>query len=90
MAVRTVCASENSSPKPNGSLVIYHFMFGRRQTKACPMCTGWLDGANGVDRSSADYRKNPTSKQAADVPFDAMRLQFFPTNLFTWKGRIAM
>ena len=32
----------------NRSLVIYHFMFGKRQTKACPMCTAWLDGANGV------------------------------------------
>ena len=34
--------------KPNRSLVIYHFMFGKRQTKACPMCTAWLDSANGV------------------------------------------
>jgi predicted dithiol-disulfide oxidoreductase (DUF899 family) len=29
-------------------LVIYHFMFGKKQIKACPMCTAWLDGANGV------------------------------------------
>jgi len=34
--------------RPNRSLVIYHFMFGKKQTKACPMCTAWLDGANGV------------------------------------------
>jgi predicted dithiol-disulfide oxidoreductase (DUF899 family) len=34
--------------KPNRSLVIYHFMYGKAQTKACPMCTAWLDGANGV------------------------------------------
>lgn len=34
--------------KPNRSLVIYHLMYGKRQTKACPMCTAWLDGANGV------------------------------------------
>ena len=34
--------------KPNRSLVIYHFMFGKNQTTACPMCTAWLDGANGV------------------------------------------
>src|SRR3982751_556404 len=34
--------------KPNRSLVIYHFMFGKKQGKACPMCTAWLDGANGV------------------------------------------
>jgi predicted dithiol-disulfide oxidoreductase (DUF899 family) len=34
--------------KPNRSLIIYHFMFGKLQAKACPMCTAWLDGANGV------------------------------------------
>jgi predicted dithiol-disulfide oxidoreductase (DUF899 family) len=34
--------------KPNRSLVIYHFMFGKKNTKACPMCTAWLDGANGI------------------------------------------
>jgi predicted dithiol-disulfide oxidoreductase (DUF899 family) len=34
--------------KPNRSLIIYHFMYGKQQTKACPMCTAWLDGANGV------------------------------------------
>jgi hypothetical protein len=34
--------------KPNRSLVIYHFTYGKAQTKACPMCTAWLDGANGV------------------------------------------
>src|SRR5262245_7337652 len=33
---------------PNRSLVIYHFMFGKKQTVACPMCTAWLDGYNGV------------------------------------------
>jgi predicted dithiol-disulfide oxidoreductase (DUF899 family) len=34
--------------KPDRSLVIYHFMFGKKQSKACPMCTAWLDGANGI------------------------------------------
>jgi predicted dithiol-disulfide oxidoreductase (DUF899 family) len=34
--------------KPNRSVVIYHFMFGKKQVKACPMCTAWLDSANGV------------------------------------------
>ena len=34
--------------KPNRSVVIYHFMFGKKQAKACPMCTAWLDSANGV------------------------------------------
>src|SRR5437763_4644952 len=45
--VRTVRLSELFT-KPNRSLVIYHFMFGKKQTKACPMCTAWLDSANGV------------------------------------------
>ncbi len=34
--------------RPNRSLVIYHFMLGKKQTKPCPMCTAWLDAANGV------------------------------------------
>src|SRR5438477_893088 len=45
--VRTVRLSELFT-MPNRSLVIYHLMYGKRQTKACPMCTAWLDGANGV------------------------------------------
>jgi predicted dithiol-disulfide oxidoreductase (DUF899 family) len=35
-------------PGPNRSLIIYHLMYGKRQTKPCPMCTAWLDGANGI------------------------------------------
>jgi len=38
----------NLFTQPDRSLVIYHFMFGKRQTKACPMCTLWIDGYNGV------------------------------------------
>jgi predicted dithiol-disulfide oxidoreductase (DUF899 family) len=30
------------------SLVIYHFMFGKKQTDPCPMCTLIIDGWNGV------------------------------------------
>jgi predicted dithiol-disulfide oxidoreductase (DUF899 family) len=33
---------------PDRSLVIYHLMFGKKQTKPCPMCTAWIDGFNGV------------------------------------------
>ena len=33
---------------PDRSLVIYHFMFGKKQTTACPMCTAWIDGYNGI------------------------------------------
>src|SRR5262249_27215050 len=45
--VSTVRLSELFT-KPNRSLVIYHLMYGKKQTKPCPMCTAWLDGANGV------------------------------------------
>jgi predicted dithiol-disulfide oxidoreductase (DUF899 family) len=34
--------------KPDRSLILYHLMYGKQQTKPCPMCTAWLDGANGV------------------------------------------
>ena len=33
---------------PDRSLVIYHFMFGKKQETACPMCTAWIDAFNGV------------------------------------------
>jgi predicted dithiol-disulfide oxidoreductase (DUF899 family) len=45
--VRTVRLSELFT-NPNRSLVVYHFMFGKKQTKACPMCTAWMDAANGI------------------------------------------
>ena len=44
---RTVRLSELFTG-PDRSLVIYHFMYGKKQTKACPMCTAWIDGFNGV------------------------------------------
>ena len=44
---RTVRLSELFTD-PNRSLVIYHFMYGKKQTKPCPMCTMWIDGYNGV------------------------------------------
>jgi len=33
---------------PDRSLVIYHFMYGKKQTNPCPMCTAWIDSFNGV------------------------------------------
>jgi predicted dithiol-disulfide oxidoreductase (DUF899 family) len=33
---------------PDRSVVIYHFMFGKKQTNPCPMCTSLIDGLNGV------------------------------------------
>ena len=47
MPVRAVRLSELST-KPDRALVIYHFMFGKKNSKACPMCTAWIDGENGV------------------------------------------
>jgi predicted dithiol-disulfide oxidoreductase (DUF899 family) len=45
--VRTVRLSQLFTG-PNRSLVIYQFMYGKKQTKACPMCTAWIDGFNGI------------------------------------------
>jgi predicted dithiol-disulfide oxidoreductase (DUF899 family) len=33
---------------PGRPLVIYHLMYGKAQTTACPMCTQWIDGFNGI------------------------------------------
>jgi predicted dithiol-disulfide oxidoreductase (DUF899 family) len=46
-SIRTVKLSElfAAASRP---LVIYHLMFGKKQVKPCPMCTMWIDGANGV------------------------------------------
>lgn len=33
---------------PDRSLVVYHFMFGKKNTDPCPMCTLFIDGWNGV------------------------------------------
>jgi predicted dithiol-disulfide oxidoreductase (DUF899 family) len=33
---------------PDRSLVIYHFMYGKKQTNPCPMCTAWIDSFNGI------------------------------------------
>ena len=34
-------------------MVIYHLMYGKKQTNPCPMCTMWIDGYNGVARHLA-------------------------------------
>ena len=64
--VRTVRLSELFS-KPNRSLVIYHFMYGKKQPKACPMCTAWIDGANGVAHHLAQ-NLDFAVVAAADIP----------------------
>ena len=45
--IRTVRLSQLFTA-PDRSVVIYQFMFGKRQTTPCPMCTAWIDGFNGV------------------------------------------
>ena len=45
--VRNVRLSELFTA-PDRSLVIYHFMFGKKQTSPCPMCTAWIDCFNGI------------------------------------------
>src|SRR5215831_17568867 len=64
--LRTVRLSELFT-KPNRSLIIYHFMYGKRQTKPCPMCTAWLDGANGIAHHLAQ-NLDFVVVAAADVP----------------------
>ena len=44
---RTVRLSELFTA-PNRSLVLYQFMYGKRQTSPCPMCTLIIDSLNGV------------------------------------------
>ena len=39
---RRICTAANRS------LVIYHFMYGKKQKNACPMCTAWIDSFNGI------------------------------------------
>jgi predicted dithiol-disulfide oxidoreductase (DUF899 family) len=33
---------------PGRALIVYHLMYGKAQTSACPMCTMWIDGLNGI------------------------------------------
>ncbi len=63
---RTTRLSELFS-KPGRSLIIYHLMYGKRQTKPCPMCTAWLDGANGVAHHLAQ-NLDFAVVSAADLP----------------------
>ncbi|HEY7011327.1 MAG TPA: DUF899 family protein [Streptosporangiaceae bacterium] len=33
---------------PDRTLVVYQFMYGKKEVTPCPMCTMWLDGFNGA------------------------------------------
>src|SRR5256885_5122714 len=45
--IRTVRLSELFTA-PNRSVVAYHFMYGKKNTSPCPMCTLIIDGWSGV------------------------------------------
>ena len=34
--------------RPDQTVVLLHFMFGKQQTQPCPMCTLWADGYDGI------------------------------------------
>ena len=56
-AVRTVRLADLFSD-PGRALIVYHFMYGKRQTSPCPMCTMWIDGFDSVVRhvtQNADF-----------------------------------
>jgi predicted dithiol-disulfide oxidoreductase (DUF899 family) len=90
--MRTVHLSELFT-KPNRSVVIYHLMYGKLQTKPCPMCTAWLDGANGVAHHLAQ-KLDFAVVAAADIPtlraharargWDKLRLLSAGSNTFKY------
>src|SRR5919201_904273 len=57
--INTVRLSELFSG-PDRSLIIYHLMYGKRQTAPCPMCTMWIDGYNGVSGISPKTSTSPS------------------------------
>src|SRR5262249_27762174 len=63
---RTVRLSELFTAQDR-SLVVYHLMYGKRQTSPCPMCTMWLDGLNGVAHHIAQHA-DFVVVAAADLP----------------------
>lgn len=49
------------------ALVVYHLMFGKKQTNPCPMCTMWIDGYNAVAEHLAQ-NVDFAIAAAADLP----------------------
>ena len=52
---------------PDRALVIYQFMYGKKQTTPCPMCTAWIDGLNGLAHHLAQ-NVDLAIVAAADLP----------------------
>jgi predicted dithiol-disulfide oxidoreductase (DUF899 family) len=63
---RSVRLSELFSGRDR-SVVIYHLMYGKKQTNPCPMCTMWIDGYNGVAHHLAQ-NVDFVIAAAADLP----------------------
>jgi predicted dithiol-disulfide oxidoreductase (DUF899 family) len=66
LPVREVRLSELFSG-PNRSLVVYHFMYGKKQGNPCPMCTMWIDSWSGVAHHLAQ-NMDVAIVAAADLP----------------------
>jgi predicted dithiol-disulfide oxidoreductase (DUF899 family) len=75
------------------ALVVYHAMYGKRQTTPCPMCTMWVDGLNGVVRHlarNADFVVAAAADPAAlraharDRGWDNVRLLSCGDNAFQY------
>jgi predicted dithiol-disulfide oxidoreductase (DUF899 family) len=64
--VRTVRLSELFTG-PERDLVVYHLMYGKKQTEPCPMCTMWIDGFNGIAQHVAQ-NVDFVIVAAADLP----------------------
>src|SRR5215831_11534477 len=52
---------------PDRSVIIYHLMYGKRQTSPCPMCTMWIDGYSGIGHHVAQ-NVDFAIAAAADLP----------------------
>ena len=64
--VRTVRLAELFTG-PGRALVLYHMMYGKKQTKPCPMCTSFVDCINGV-AAHLEQNVDLAVVMAADVP----------------------
>jgi len=50
---------------PDRAVIVYHMMFGKRQTSPCPMCTAWVDVFNGL-AIHLEQKVDPVVVVAAD------------------------
>jgi predicted dithiol-disulfide oxidoreductase (DUF899 family) len=54
---------------PGRSVMVYHFMFGKKQTNPCPMCTPVIDGWTWCRSSSgSEHRRRHRCRGRPDSP----------------------